>query len=48
LFGSKFISISLETDITDEQKGAVGLNRRPVYINAVPHSLIAMAVVRGK
>lgn len=42
------MSMSLETDITEMQKGAVGLNRRPVYINSVPHSLIAIAVTRGK
>jgi hypothetical protein len=40
------VSISLESDITSEQKGAVGLNRRPVYINNVPHSLIAIASCR--
>jgi len=48
LSGSKFLSISLESDITGEQSGAVGLNRRPVYINSVPHSLIAIAAAGVK
>ena len=42
----KSISISLESDITHDQKGAVGLNRRPVYIDNVPHSLIAIGTAR--
>lgn len=44
----KTISISLESDITPEQQGAVGLNRRPVYIHNVPHSLIAIATTRSR
>jgi DNA-binding PadR family transcriptional regulator len=45
---SKSITISLESDITSGQKGAVGLNRRPVYINNIPHSLIALATTRKR
>ena len=36
-------SISLESDIRPDQKSAYGLLRRPVYINKVPYSLIAIA-----
>lgn len=40
---AKNISIALESDIRPEQRSAIGLNRRPVYISRVPHSLIAIA-----
>ncbi len=40
------LSISLESDFRPEQLGAVGRNRRPVYINSVPHSLISLASIR--
>jgi len=36
-------SISLETDIREEQRSGYGLLRRPVYIRGVPHALIAVA-----
>ncbi len=42
---ARSISISLESDIIADQLGAVGLNRRPVYIHNVPHSLIAIAAL---
>ncbi len=35
-------SISVETDIREDQRGAPQLYRRPVWINGTPHSLIAM------
>jgi hypothetical protein len=38
------VSISLESDIRPEQKSGFGLLRRPVYIDNVPHSLIAIAI----
>jgi hypothetical protein len=41
------ISISLESDIRHDQWGAVGLNRRPVYVNNIPHSLISIGKARG-
>ena len=37
------VSISLESDIRPEQRSGHGLLRRPVYIDGVPHSLIAIA-----
>jgi hypothetical protein len=40
----KHLSISLESDIRPEQRSAVGLNQRPVYIHKVPHSMIAIGV----
>lgn len=40
--GKKSLSISLESDIRPEQQTGYGLLRRPVYIDTVPHSLIAM------
>ncbi len=36
-------SISLESDIRHEQRSGYGMLRRPVYINNVPHSLIAIS-----
>ena len=36
-------SISIETDIREEQRSGYGLLRRPVYIRGVPHTLIAVA-----
>lgn len=36
-------SISIETDIREEQRSGYGLLRRPVYIRGVPHTLIAIA-----
>lgn len=41
------LSISLETDIRPEQRSGHGLLRRPVYIEGVPHSLIAVATTRA-
>jgi hypothetical protein len=38
----RLISISLESDIRPDQRTAVGLNQRPVYIKKVPQSLIAI------
>ena len=43
LLSGKKISISLESDIRPEQLSAYGLLRRPVYIDNVPHSLIAIS-----
>ena len=37
------VSISLESDIRPEQRSGYGMLRRPVYINGVPHSLIAIS-----
>jgi hypothetical protein len=42
----KQFSISLESDIRPDQRSAIGLNQRPVYINRVPHSLIAIGTYR--
>lgn len=39
-------SISVETDIREDQRSAHRLIRRPVWINGTPHSLIAIAEVR--
>lgn len=39
--GSKW-SISVETDIREDQRSGPQLYRRPVWINGVPHSLIAI------
>lgn len=39
----KRLSISLESDIRPEQRSGYGMLRRPVYINGVPHSLIAVS-----
>ena len=36
------VSISLESDIRQEQRTGYGMLRRPVYIRGVPHSLIAI------
>jgi hypothetical protein len=36
-------SISLESDIRQEQRSGYGMLRRPVYINSIPHSLIAIS-----
>lgn len=36
-------SISIETDIREEQRSGYGLLRRPVYIQGIPHTLIAVA-----
>lgn len=36
-------SVSVETDIREDQLGARGRLRRPVYVAGVPHSLIAIA-----
>jgi len=38
----RLISISLESDMRPEQRNAVGLNQRPVYVQKVPQSLIAI------
>jgi hypothetical protein len=38
----KQFSISLESDIRPDQRSAIGLNQRPVYIHRIPHSLIAI------
>lgn len=35
-------SISIETDIREDQRGASGLVRRPIWIEEVPYSLIAI------
>jgi hypothetical protein len=35
-------SISIETDIREDQRGGSGLLRRPVWIDGVPYSLIAI------
>ena len=35
-------SISLETDIREDQRSGSGLLRRPIWIEGVPHSLIAI------
>lgn len=40
-------SISVETDIRAEQSSGYGLLRRPVYLDGVPHSLIALARLLG-
>lgn len=40
----KSYSISLESDIREEQRSGYGLLRRPVYINNIPNSLIAISV----
>ncbi len=40
----KNITISLESDIREEQRSGHGLLRRPVYISKVPHSLIAISL----
>jgi hypothetical protein len=42
----KQLSISLESDIRPDQRSAIGLNQRPVYIQRVPHSLIAIGTKR--
>lgn len=42
------ISISVETDIREDQMSAHRLIRRPVWIEGIPHSLIAIAVVEDK
>ncbi len=39
----KGYSISLESDIRPDQQSAFGLLRRPIYIDKIPHSLIAIA-----
>ena len=36
------ISMSIETDVREDQRGAHRLVRRPVYIDGIPHSLIAI------
>jgi hypothetical protein len=36
-------SVSIETDIREEQRSGYGLLRRPIYIQGVPHTLIAVA-----
>jgi hypothetical protein len=43
LIGDRTLSISLESDIRQEQQSGQGLLRRPIYIKGVPHSLIAIA-----
>ena len=43
LYSKLPLSISLETDIREEQRSGSGLLRRPVYIHGVPHALIALA-----
>ena len=40
------LSISVETDIREDQRAAHRLIRRPVRINGTPHSLIAITEVR--
>lgn len=35
-------SISVETDIRDDQRGAPNLLRRPVWLDGTPHSLVAV------
>ena len=42
LYSKSPLSISLETDIREEQRSGSGLLRRPVYIRSVPHALIAL------
>lgn len=42
----KNIAISLESDVRAEQRSGYGLSRRPVYVNKVPHSLIAISYKR--
>ena len=37
------LSVSVESDIREEQRSGSGLLRRPVYIAGVPHTLIAVA-----
>lgn len=41
------LSISLETDIREDQRGAHRLIRRPVFFNGTPHSLIAITQPRS-
>lgn len=36
-------SVALETDVLEEQSGGAGQLRRPVYLDQVPHTLIALA-----
>jgi hypothetical protein len=43
LYSKLPLSISVETDIREEQRSGSGLLRRPVYIRDVPHALIALA-----
>jgi hypothetical protein len=43
LSGGQALSMSLESDIRPEQRSGHGLLRRPVYIDGVPQSLIAIA-----
>jgi hypothetical protein len=43
----KQFSISLESDIRPDQRSAIGLNQRPVYIHRIPHSLIAIGTSRA-
>ncbi len=42
----QIISISLESDMRPEQRSAVGMNQRPVYVQRVPQSLIAIRICR--
>jgi hypothetical protein len=42
----KSFSISLESDIRPDQRSAVGLNQRPIYIKRIPHSLIAISTTQ--
>lgn len=37
------LSVSVESDIREEQRSGSGLLRRPVYIGGIPHTLIAVA-----
>ena len=40
------LSISLESDIRPDQRSAIGLNQRPIYIHKIPHSLIAIGTIK--
>jgi hypothetical protein len=42
------VSISVETDIREDQMSAHRLIRRPVWIEGIPHSLIAITIVEDK
>lgn len=46
LFTNSSVSISLETDIREDQRAAHRMIRRPVFFNGTPHSLIAIAQTR--
>jgi hypothetical protein len=43
IIGGKAFSLSLESDMRPEQQSGSGLLRRPVYIDRVPYSLIAIS-----